>query len=62
MVVMKCSDALEVPRVKLYVLLCGRLYKECGGGIVTWSGTYPYSKMNCFNCYRKDNDWVITEE
>ena len=41
MVVVKWSDAMEGPRVKLYGPLCGGLYKEDSGYIVTLSGTHP---------------------
>ena len=48
MVVVKWSYTVEGPTVKFYGPLCGVLYKEGGGSIVTWSGMEPYSKMNCF--------------
>ena len=48
MVVIKWSDAIKEPIVKVDVPLCGGLYKEDHGSIVTWSGTNPYAKLNCF--------------
>ena len=46
MVVLKWSDAIKVPRVKVDGPLCGGLYKEDPGSIVPWSGIDPYAKMN----------------
>ena len=46
LVVLKCSDGVEEPRVKLYYPLVGVLYKKDNEFIVTWSGTDPDSKMN----------------
>ena len=48
MVVIKWSDAIKGPRVKVDVTLCGVLYKEDNGYIILWSGTEPDSKMNYF--------------
>ena len=42
--------------------MCGGLYKEYYGSIVTWSGMDPDTKMNYFTWYRKDNEWVVTGE
>ena len=49
MVVVKWSDAIKFPRVKLDGLLCGALYKDGNGSIVPWSGTYPYDKLHRFS-------------
>ena len=46
MVVIKWSYAIKGPRVKVDGTLCGVLYKEDHGYIVTWSGTDPDSNMN----------------
>ena len=48
MVVIKWSDAIKGPRVKVDGPLCGGLYKEDHGSIITWSGTDPDAKMNSF--------------
>ena len=53
MVVMKWSDEIKGPRVKVDVPLCGGLYKEYHGSIVPWSGTYPDAKMNSFTWYKE---------
>ena len=50
---------MEGPSVKLDGLLCGGLYKEVGGSIVTWPGTEPDAKMNFFTWSRKDDYWVF---
>ena len=60
MVVLKRSDDLEGKRVKLYGLLCGELYKEDDGFIVTGSVTDPDSNTNFFTWPRKDYDWVVS--
>ena len=49
MVVIKWSDTIKGPRVKVYGPLCGGLYKEDHGSIVPWSGKDPYAKLNYFN-------------
>ena len=59
MVIVKLSYAIKGPRVKLYGPLCGGLYKEYHGYIVTWSGTEPYSNMNCFTWYKEGNYWIF---
>ena len=59
MVVIKCSDAIKWPRVKVDGQLCGGLYKEDHGSIVPWSGTDPYAKLNSFTWYKEDNDWIV---
>ena len=59
MVVVKGYDYLEGPIFKLDGPLCGLLYKDDDGSIVTWSVTDPYDKMNCFTWSRKDNYWVV---
>ena len=59
MVLLKWSDAMEGPIVKLYGLLCGGLYKKYHGSIVHWLGSYPDAKINLFTWSRKDNDLVV---
>ena len=46
MAVIKWSDAIKGPRVKVDGLMCGGLYKEDNRSIVPWSVTYPDAKMN----------------
>ena len=41
MVVIKWSDAIKGPRVKVDGPQCGGLYKEDNGTIIPWSGTDP---------------------
>ena len=48
MVVIKCSDEIKWPIVKVDGPLCGGLYKEDHGSIITWSGTDPDARMNSF--------------
>ena len=57
--VIKCSDAIKGPRVKVDGPLCGGLYKEDRGSIITWSGTDPDSKMNSFSWSTEDNYWIV---
>ena len=59
MVVIKCSDAIKGPRVKVYGPQCGGLYKKDHGSIIPWPGTDPYAKMNSFTCSTDDNDCII---
>ena len=58
-VVIKWSEAIKGSRVKVDVPLCGVLYKEIYGAIVTLSGTHPYAKMNSFTWFKEDNDWTF---
>ena len=60
MLVVKWSDAMEGPKVKLYVFLCDVLYKLNDVSIVTQSETDQYVKINCFTWSSKYNDWVVT--
>ena len=48
MVVIKRSDAIKGPRVKVDGSICGGLYNEYHGYIFTWSRADPYFKMNSF--------------
>ena len=57
--VVKWSDDVEGPRVKLDGPLCGRLYKEDDGSIFTCSVTEPDEKMDCFTWSRKYNELVV---
>ena len=59
MVVIKWSDVIKGPRVKVDGPLCGGLYKEDNGSIITWSGTYPDSKINSFTWSTEENDWIF---
>ena len=59
MVVIKWSDAIKGPIVKVDGPLCGGLYKEYHGYIIPWSGIDPDAKMNSFTWSTNDNDWII---
>ena len=59
MVVIKWSDAIKGPRVKVDGPLCGGLYKEDHGSIIPWSGTYPDVKMNYFTWSKEEHDFII---
>ena len=59
MVVIKWSDATKGPIVKVYGPLCGVLYKEDNGYIITWSGIYPDTKMNYFTWSTNEIYWII---
>ena len=59
MVVIKWSDAIKVPRVKVYGPICGGLYMEDHGSIIPWSVTDPDAKMNSFTWSTYDNDWIF---
>ena len=59
MVVIKWSDAIQGPRVKVDGPQCGGLYKEDHGFIIPWSGTDPDAKMNSFTWSKNENDWII---
>ena len=53
--VIKWSDAIKGPKVKVDGPLRGGLYKEDHGHIVTWLGTDPDAKMNSFTWSQEDN-------
>ena len=57
--VVKWSDKVEGSGEKIYAPLCSGLYKEEEGFLVTWSGTDPDTNINCFTCYKGDNDWIV---
>ena len=59
MVVIKWSDAIKWPRVKVYVPQCRGLYKEDHGSIIPWSGTDPDAKMNSFTWSTEENAWIF---
>ena len=59
MVVLKLSEKVEVSGYNTYATLFSGLYQKEDGFFVPWSGTDPYSKMNCFNYYKQENDWII---
>ena len=59
MVVIKWSDAIKGPRVKVYGPQCGGLYKEDRGSIIPWSETDPDAKMNSFTWFTEENDWIF---
>ena len=59
MLVIKWSDAIKSPRVKLDGPLCDGLYKEDHGSIITWSGTDLDAKMNSFTWSTDENDWIL---
>ena len=59
MAVIKWSDAIKGPRVKVDGPMCGGLYKEDNGYIVPWSGTDPDTKLNFFTWSKEDNSWIF---
>ena len=59
MVVIKWSDAIKGPRVKLYGPLCGGLYKEDNWSIVTWSGIDPDAKLYYFTWSKEENGFIV---
>ena len=59
MAAVKWSEKVEVLRDEIYAPLCDGLYKEEDGYIVTWSGIYPYTNMNCFTWSNKDTDYIV---
>ena len=59
MVVIKWLDAINGPRVKVDGPLCGGLYKEDHGSIITWSVTDAYVKMNFLTLSTEENDWIV---
>ena len=59
MLFLKCSDSIKGPIVKVDGPLCGGLYKEDNVYIAPWSGTDPYSKLDCFTWSKEDNDWIF---
>ena len=59
MVVIKLSDEIKGPRIKVDGPLCGGLYKEDHGSIIPWSGTFPDAKMNSSTWSTYENDWIV---
>ena len=59
MVVIKWSDAIRGPRVKVDGPKCGGLYKEYHGSIIPWSGTDPDAKINFFTWSTEENYWIF---
>ena len=59
MVVIKWSDSIKGPTVKVYSPHCGGLYKEDHGYIIPWSVTDPDEKMNCFSWSIEENNWTL---
>ena len=59
MVVIKWSDAIKGPGVQVDGSLCGGLYKEGNGSIISWSGTDPDANMNSFTWSTEENDWIL---
>ena len=59
MVVIKLSDAIKEPRVKVYGPQCAGLYQRDNGSIITWSGTDPDAKVNSFTWSTDENDWIF---
>ena len=44
---------------KIYAFVCGGLYKEYYGSVVTWLVTYPDSKINWFTWSKEENVWIF---
>ena len=59
MAVIKWSDAIKGPKVKVDGPLCDGLYKENNGSIIPWSGTDPDAKMNSFTCSTDENFFIV---
>ena len=59
MVVIKWSDAIKGPRVKVDVPLCRGLYMEDHEYIIPWSGTDPDAKIKSFTWSTEENYWII---
>ena len=59
MVVIKWSDAIKGPLVKVYGPLCGGLYKEDHEYIIPWSVTDPGGNMNYFTWSKEENEWIV---
>ena len=61
MLVGKWSDKVEGSRDDIDSPLCGGLYKG-EKDIVTWSGSDPDAKINCFTWSQQNNDWIVPED
>ena len=59
MVVIKWSDAIKEPRVKVDGQQCGVLYKEDNGSIIPWSGIDPDTKMNSLIWSIEENARIV---
>ena len=59
MVVIKWSDSIKGPRVKVDGPQCGELYQEYHGSIITWSGTDTDTKINSFPWSTDDDDCIV---
>ena len=59
MVVIKWSESIKGPRVKVDGPQRGVLYKEDHGYVIPWSGIEPDAKMNSFTWSTEDNDWIF---
>ena len=59
MVVIKWSDVIKGLIFKVYGPLCGGLYKEDHGSIITCSGIDPDVKMNYFTWSKEENGWIV---
>ena len=62
MVVIKWSDAIKGPRVKVDGPLYGVLYKEDHLYIIHFLGTDPDAKMNSFTWSKEENDLIFLRE
>ena len=62
MVVIERSENVEGSGYNIDSPLCVGLYKEEDDSLVTWSGTDPYAKINCFTWSRDKNDWIVPED
>ena len=59
MVVIKWSDSIKGPRVKVNGPLFSGSYKEDHGSIVPSSGIEPDVKLNYFTWSKEENDWLV---
>ena len=59
MVVIKWSDEIKGPIIKVDGPLCGGLYKEDHGSIIPWSGIDLDAKNHSSTCSTDENDWIV---
>ena len=59
MIVINWSENVEGSGDNIDSPLCGGLYKEEDDSLVSWSGTDPDAKTNCFTWYKYNNDWIV---
>ena len=60
--VVKWSDKVEGLRDNKFAPLCGVLYKEEDGSLVTWPGTNPDANMNGLNWFKEENYFIVPRD